>query len=101
MNARLERRAFRGLLVTGRARLGAGASMERPDEGLVPSGLHVLRPVAVTRGADRVALCALVGGAEGTHVGVTREELGLVVAVGARGAGLHLRGNRTGRWILS
>src|SRR5450830_472133 len=75
--------------------------MERPDEGLVPSGLHVFRPVAVTRGADLIARGALVGGAVGTRVGITREDLGLVVAVGARGAGLHLRGSRTGWWSLS
>src|SRR5450756_996897 len=99
VHARLERRALRGLLVAGRARLGAGTAMERLDEGLVPSSLHVLRPVAVTRGADLVARRALVGDAEGTHVGITREELGLVVAVGACGAGLHLRGSRTG-WSL-
>src|SRR5450756_132649 len=101
VHARLEGRALRGLLVTGRARLGAGAAMERNDEGLVPSGLHVLRPVAVTRGADLVARGALVGGAVGTRVGITREDLGLVVAVGAGGAGLHLRGSRTGWWSLS
>src|SRR5450830_313276 len=55
VHARLERRALRGLLVAGRARLGAGTAMERLDESLVPSSLHVLRPVAVARGADLVA----------------------------------------------
>src|ERR1035441_1275123 len=99
VHARLEGRALGGLLVAGRAYRGAGTAPKAHDEGLVPLGLHVLRPVAVAGGADRVATRAAVGGAVAAHVGVTREELGLVVAVGARGAGLHLRGSRTG-WSL-
>src|ERR1039457_4037206 len=99
VHARLEGRALGGLLVAGRAYRGAGTAPKADDEGLVPLGLHVLRPVAVAGGADRVATRAAVGGAVAAHVGITLEELGLVVAVGARGAGLHLRGSRTG-WSL-
>ncbi len=94
-----EGRALRGLLVAGQARVGAGPAMEGLDEGLVALGLHVLRPVAVARLTDRVRPGARVGGEVATGVWIRREDLGLVVAVGARGPGLHLRGSRLG-WRL-
>src|SRR5512143_281784 len=99
VHARPEGRALRGLRVAGHALVGAGTAPKALDEGLVPLGLHVLRAVAVASCADRVAGRAAVGGEVATLVGITREEFGLVVAVGARGAGLHLRGSRTG-WSL-